>query len=571
MKYNLVNKNFKENYSRELLKARGVTDFESFFNPSEKLLQSPFDLDNISEGIQFIQDTINTELPYALVVDCDVDGYTSATIIYQYLKCLNPEKEIVYYIHSAKQHGLEDVWKDIAVEEYAGVLLPDAGSNDSCYAEQINCPILVLDHHILEEKKELAPNMILINNQESKAYKNKNLSGAGVTWQFCRALDETLGKDYAENFIDLAALGVIADMMSVIELENRYIITKGLANIKNFFFQTLIDKQSFPMKGKINPMTVSFYISPLINAMIRVGSQEEKERLFLAFIDGKQEVVSGKRGAKGALEKVAIESARECVNARNRQNTTKEKAVKDLEMKILKNGLDQNQILFIRLEDEDDFPPEMNGLVAMQLASKFNKPTIVARLNDEGYIRGSARGLNQSELVSFKDFLDSTSLFEYTVGHDNAFGISIPNHSLSKLHDIANKELAHIDFNEDFYGVNFVRSASATDLVELILDLGEQEDIWGQHNTEPLIYISELNITDADIEVVGQRQDTVRIHKNGVTYMKFWARDFIEELKEFPEIQMNIIGKPNLNYWNGMVTPQIFISSYEILDGRLSF
>jgi hypothetical protein len=53
--------------------------------------------------------------------------------------------------------------------------------------------------------------------------------------------------------------------------------------------------------------------------------------------------------------------------------------------------------------------------------------------------------------------------------------------------------------------------------------------------------------------------------------MKFWAKEFIEELKQFPEIQMNIIGTPNLNHWNGMVTPQILISSYEILDGRLRF
>ena len=52
----------------------------------------------------------------------------------------------------------------------------------------------------------------------------------------------------------------------------------------------------------------------------------------------------------------------------------------------------------------------------MQLSARYNKPTIVARLNDEGYIRGSARGLNKSELKSFKDFLNNTNLFEYTAG-----------------------------------------------------------------------------------------------------------------------------------------------------------
>ena len=67
-------------------------------------------------------------------------------------------------------------------------------------------------------------------------------------------------------------------------------------------------------------------------------------------------------------------------------------------------------------DDDDNFPSVLNGLVAMQLSAKYKKPTIVARLNDEGYVRGSARGLNASELVSFKDFLNSTGLFEYTAG-----------------------------------------------------------------------------------------------------------------------------------------------------------
>ena len=116
------------------------------------------------------------------------------------------------------------------------------------------------------------------------------------------------------------------------------------------------------------------------------------------------------------MELVAIESARECTNAKSRQDKLKEKIVDSLDIKIHKNGLLDNQVLFIRLDDEDEFPSELNGLVAMQLSARYNKPTIVARLNDEGYIRGSARGLNKSELKSFKDFLNSTGLFEYTAG-----------------------------------------------------------------------------------------------------------------------------------------------------------
>ena len=205
-------------------------------------------------------------------------------------------------------------------------------------------------------------------------------------------------------------------MGSLISLENRYIVKKGLENIKNDFFKILIDKQSFSMKKEITPISVAFYIVPMVNAMIRVGTMEEKKRLFEAYLDANKMVPSNKRGAKGTLELLGVESARECTNAKNRQNKIKEAAVDNLEIKIHKYDLLENKILFIRLDEDDNFPRELNGLVAMQLSAKFKKPTIVARLNDENYVKGSARGLNESALESFKDFLDSTNLFEYTAG-----------------------------------------------------------------------------------------------------------------------------------------------------------
>ena len=87
----------------------------------------------------------------------------------------------------------------------------------------------------------------------------------------------------------------------------------------------------------------------------------EKERLFMAFIDGTTMVPCNKRGAKGTMEQVAIESARECTNARTKQNKIKDEAVARLEQKIFKHDLLENKILFIRLDDEDNFPPELNG------------------------------------------------------------------------------------------------------------------------------------------------------------------------------------------------------------------
>mgnify|MGYP003289183667 CR=1 FL=1 len=68
----------------------------------------------------------------------------------------------------------------------------------------------------------------------------------------------------------------------------------------------------------MNYISIAFYVTPLINALIRVGTMEEKENLFLAFIDGEKIVPSTKRGEKGMNEKLATQVVRNCVNARAR-------------------------------------------------------------------------------------------------------------------------------------------------------------------------------------------------------------------------------------------------------------
>lgn len=460
------------------------------------------------------------------------------------------------------------------------MVLPDAGSNDYEYMEKLIMEreegdiipsFLILDHHIVEPDTKFCKRAAIVNNQLSSNYQNKDLCGAGVTWQFCRYVDSHENTNYADEFIDLAALGLVSDMMSMLSLENRYIVHTGLNNIQNYFFRALIEKQSFSMGGKVTPITVAFYITPLINAMIRAGVQEEKERCFEAFIDGHKMVECHKRGAKGTMEELAIESARECVNARSKQNRTLDKVEESLDIKIHKHDLLENKILFVRLEDDDVFPSELNGLVAMRLSQKYKKPTIVARLNDEGEIKGSSRGLNESELTSFKNFMDESGYFTFTAGHDNACGIGIMDSNLGAFHDYANKELADVDFGENWYEVNFERIAADQDIPDLIYDIASHEDLWGQQNNEPLIHIKDINITKNDIRIMGTHQDTLKIEKFGISYMKFHAKDMIEELDKLNEIKLEVVGRANLNEWMGRYTPQVFISNYQIDDNTLGF
>jgi single-stranded-DNA-specific exonuclease len=577
MKTKLVNPIIKGNYLQELLKMRGVGNIEGFLNPTPQYLQTPFDLDNMREGIDLVNKIINDKGRILIIVDCDVDGFTSSAIFYQYFHEVAPELEIDWMIHEGKAHGLQEHIKTLldGDKQYALIVCPDSSTNDGEMHDElggIGTPVLVLDHHDLEPESHLSDNAIIINNQMSSNYLNKDLTGAGVTFQFCRGYDIANGLAYADKYIDLAALGICADMGSILSMENKYIIDTGFNNnnITNYFFQKFCEKQSYSMGCVVNYNAVAFYIVPSINAMIRVGTESEKERMFLAFIDGHRLVESHKRGAHGVSEEVAVESIRECVNARTHQNTFIDNAVEQLENKIAKLDLLSNKVLFVCL-DTEDFPAEINGVIAMKLAAKYKKPTILGRLNDTGEIKGSIRGVNNSALADFKGFLNDSNFFDYVQGHPNAAGMCIKSSKLSAFHEYANEKLANIDFGEGVYSANFERIAADNDISDLIEDLDSHPEIWGQGNPEPMIHITDINVDKSDIKIMGKNMDTVRITKFGICYMKFFAKDFIAAIKDLDNFKMEVVGTANLNTWGGNVTPQIFITNYDIKTSNLGW
>ena len=569
MKIKLVNDNITSDYTKNLLRSRGVDNIDDFLSPSEKNLQSWEDLDNIKLGVDLVKNTINDKKPYAILIDPDNDGFTSFAILYQYLKRLNPEKEIEYFVHSAKQHGLEDTYQVFQDKEYSVVFLPDSSSNDGVFAKEINAPICVIDHHEIDN--EPSDNMIVINNQSSAKYKNKYLSGAGMVWQFCRAMDYYFGHEWAYDYTDLAAVGICGDAMSGLEIENQYIWSYGFSHINNFFLKTLIDKQNFSMKGIVNPTTIAFYISPLLNAVTRVGTTEEKLHMAEAFINGEKLIPSNKKGHKGELVALAAEATRECVNAKSRQARILDNIEEKIDIKINKKDLLINKVLFVELDDDDDFPSTLNGLLATRLTNKYSRPAIVARANDDGYIRGSARAIKTENMDSFKQYLEESEMFEYVLGHPLAFGCSISNYNLDKFFSYSNDSLKDVELGEKCYSVNFIRDAMDNDIDNLIRDVGEYGYIWSNQNDEPTLYIDNIILSTNEIQIIGTNRDTVKFIKNGITYIKFKANELIDELSGMKDIIMKIVGRCNINEWNGIKNPQIIIDDYEIIDNMYGF
>ncbi len=152
MNYKLVNENFVENYVQNLLRARGIEDFDEYMNPPPDALQSPHDLKNIGVAAALYTRVViqNARPRILLIVDSDCDGITSAAIFYQYTKQLNCHAQIDYWIHDGKQHGLSDHIDKLMASgvTYDLLVAPDSSSNDKTYHDMladIHLPCLILD------------------------------------------------------------------------------------------------------------------------------------------------------------------------------------------------------------------------------------------------------------------------------------------------------------------------------------------------------------------------------------------------------------------------------------------
>ena len=336
-------------------------------------------------------------------------------------------------MHTGKQHGLADTVEQIPARSL--VILPDSSTNDTEEMRQLLdqwCAIICLDHHEADNYLPDENNLVIINNQISD-YPNKDLSAAGVVWQFCRVLDEKLEVQQANSFLDLAALGCLSDMMAYTSIETKAIVSLGLHNIKNPFFYYMTEKNEFSINkmGGINYMSIAFYVTPFVNAIVRSGTTEEKDLIFKSFLTmyAFEKIESGKRGHKGELVARVEEAVRIATNVKARQTKLQDQSMALLESRIRNNNLQDDAIIVLTCEP-GEVEKNIAGLVANKIQAKYQHPTLVLTKSQtvedkEPFYRGSARNYSMSENQDLRATCLETDLVEYAQGHANAFGVSI--------------------------------------------------------------------------------------------------------------------------------------------------
>lgn len=524
----------------------------------------------IEKGAKMLVSNIQQESNTLVICDCDCDGFTAAALLINYLNDSFPsfvQNNLKWYVHEGKQHGLSDCMDYINQKNFKFIIVPDAGSNDYELHKELKdrgIDILVMDHH---EAEYVSEDACVINNQLSD-YPNKELSGVGVTWQFCRYLDRLLGTSYADYYIDLVALGNTGDMMSLTSIETKHLINKGFLpeNIHNPYIYEMWQKNKFKLGEHITSIDAAFYIVPMINAVQRSGSIEEKELLFKSMLksDAFEMIPSNKRGHKpGEEERLVDQAVRMSTNVKNRQTRTQDAGMELLEKKIEKEGLLKHKVLLFTLKD-GQVDRNIAGLIANKLAAKYQRPCCVITETDNNY-QGSARGYETSGLTNFKDICEESGV-EWAQGHQNAFGVCIAADKLESFIDNTDRALADMS-SEPVYYVDYIYTGGDVNPQD-ILTIGGLKELWGKDFNEAMVAIKDLKVSKNMVQVYRKSSNTLKITlPNKVNIMKFNATDEECEMLENQTgayVQMDVVGTCHINEFFGNVTPQIFMEEYEI-------
>lgn len=366
-------------------------------------------------------------------------------------------------------------------------------------------------------------------------------------------------------------------MMDVRDFETRYLIKAGLANIRNPFIKGMVDKNRYSIGSQVTQHGIAWYVVPLVNAITRVGTIEEKTLVFESMLEFKAYnlIPSTKRGCKGQEETVLEQSLRTCTNVKNRQTRMEEAAVELIDKKIQNENLLDHKVILIQLESAD-FDRGITGLIANKIMAKYQKPVLLTiKGTEEGKIirSGSGRAPGRTKLEDFRKFCEDSGLVNLAQGHPSAFGFSIDEASIPAFIDYCDKELAGIEFSPA-YKVDFIYNSSTLKNKDL-LEIAGLKSLWGQNLEEPFLVIENLAVTTDMLTLMSKdKNPTLKIQlPNGVSCIKFRSNEEEFEAlmpKDLGCTIVNLVGTAQNNEWNGLITPQIKIEDYEII-GKQEF
>ena len=416
----------------QLMYNRGLTDpaqIESFITSDSKLSGDPLLLPDIHQGINRIYQGLLSGEKIAVYGDFDVDGITGTAVLVQGLQALGGN--ITPYIpHRIREgHGLNsDALDYLKNEGMSLVITVDCGVTGISQvkrAKRQGLDIVITDHHT--PLGELPDAIAVVDpKRDDSKYPFNELAGVGVAFKFLEALYNGMGKEKeVENYLDLVALGTVADMMPLLG-ENRYLVKQGLKVLNTNRRPGIREISALAgiNADTIGAEEISWSLAPRLNAAGRLQHALTSYKLMVT------------ESTEEALE---LSTVLEEQNA-ERQKMTGRSLAKAKEQ-VLAKGISP-----ILIASDPDYPPGIIGLVAGRLSEEFYRPAIVIKVGEKSS-NGSCRSIPEFNIINALN--ECHELMSDFGGHARAAGFTMPTKNLSKLEEklnlMAEQQLAGLD------------------------------------------------------------------------------------------------------------------------------
>lgn len=512
----------------EVLTKRGIRNIDRFLNPSIEY-EYPFNrLLNMDKAIETTLGAVKNKAKILVDFDVDTDGVSAGTMVYRYLKDMC---NVDYIIGKGKTHGLKQFDFELLLE-YDLIIACDSLSNESVLYEELlkqNTQVICLDHH---NAYKYSKHAIVVNSEMGK-YPNNSLSGSGVCYKFLQGLDAQLGTQNAENYIDLAAVGIIADVMDMSVLENRSICQRGLNNPSNIAIQEIIKGYMF------NSQSVSFSIAPLVNSCMRTSNNELAVKLFLS--DDVKEVRKLIKEVKLVKEQQDAQVA-ECMN--------------DLTFNINSEGVDGKKVIFGSISEGDTA-----GLTATKIANMYCRPAIILKdeveeIDDKFYLMGSMRSFGG---VNFQELINNTGLATAS-GHEYAAGFQIETSNLKQFKEAIEDSLKDVEF-EITENADFEINANQVTL-ELIEKIQDVNKLTGS-GFKPIKCVIRNLMPETFMVMKGKH---LKFDTNGITFLMWNNIELADDIRSRKYWGVSVLGELSIGNFRGRKSSNMIITDYVMLS-----
>lgn len=490
-----------------LLCIRGYTNEEDIrkFLSDEPDFSDPLLIKDMGKAADRIRLAIEESQKICVYGDYDADGVTATSLLYSYLESVGAD--VIYYIPSRADEGYGmnlDAISNLSEQGIKLIVTVDNGISaleEIAYANTLGIDTVITDHHTVPEEIPRAV-AVVDPHQEDCTSPFKEFSGVGVALKLIMAIEGEYcdTRQILDNFADLAALGTIGDVVSIVD-ENRTIVKEGVKLISDSDrpgIRALLKIAGYEDKP-VTASTLAYSVVPRINAVGRLGLSTKSVELLLT---------EDEDTANALASELSEDNATRQQIERDILNQIEEMITKD-------PAITMQSIIII---DGENWHQGVIGIVAARVKSAFGKPCIIiSREGDKA--RGSGRsvaGFSLSDAIYY-----CSDLLSHFGGHPMAVGFSLDSIDVDVFKE------AMYDYADSFEDMPLPELNLDCKLNPSLLDLSLLESIsalepFGAGNPSPLFGLYNMRIDDIK-ELSGgkHRKLTISRDKSVVTAMCF--------------------------------------------------